>query len=70
MHFSTRASHHLDEGAIIQEVTAVHVAVRHFGKPSVSTQIAALRRLLKGEVDGAIGHYFEKVRKVSSIVSL
>lgn len=67
MHFSTRAFHRLDEGAIIQDITAVHVAVRHFGKPSVSTQIAALRRLLQGKVEGAMGHYFGKVRCVSSI---
>ncbi|KAI0038899.1 carbohydrate esterase family 9 protein [Auriscalpium vulgare] len=45
--FSLGALHKLEEGAVIQEVTALHVAVGHFGRqPSVSTQIAALRKLL------------------------
>jgi hypothetical protein len=44
--FSTGSAHKLEPGAVIQEVTGLHVAVRHFGTPSVSTQIAALRRLL------------------------
>ncbi|TFY72584.1 hypothetical protein EVG20_g397 [Dentipellis fragilis] len=44
--FSTGARHKLEEGAIIQEVTALHVAISHFGVPSVSTQIATLRKLL------------------------
>ncbi|THH19962.1 hypothetical protein EW146_g1322 [Bondarzewia mesenterica] len=44
--FSLGAFNKLERGAIIQEVTGLHVAVRHFGVPSVSTQIAALRRLL------------------------
>ncbi|TFK25671.1 amidohydrolase [Coprinopsis marcescibilis] len=62
VHFSTGASHALEEGAVLQEVTAVHVAVRRTGKPSVSTQIAALRRLLSGKVEGAVGGYFAQVR--------
>ncbi|KAF5370700.1 hypothetical protein D9758_002026 [Tetrapyrgos nigripes] len=44
--FSTGSSHKLEPGAVVQEVTGLHVSVRHFGTPSVSTQIAALRRLL------------------------
>ncbi|KAA1473973.1 carbohydrate esterase family 9 protein [Dentipellis sp. KUC8613] len=44
--FSTGARHKLEDGAVIQEVTALHVAISHFGSPSVSTQIAALRKLL------------------------
>ncbi|THH28656.1 hypothetical protein EUX98_g5538 [Antrodiella citrinella] len=44
--FSTGALHKLAEGAVLQEVTALHVSVRHFGSPSVSSQIGALRRLL------------------------
>jgi hypothetical protein len=43
--------HKLEEGAIYQEVTGLHVAVRRFGKnPSVSTQMAVLRNLLLGDV--------------------
>ncbi|KAG5648505.1 hypothetical protein DXG03_003116 [Asterophora parasitica] len=59
--FSLGAAHKLEAGAVIQDITAVHVSVRHFSKPSVSTQIAALRRLLLGPHKGATGHYFKKV---------
>jgi hypothetical protein len=45
--FSTGARHKLADGAVIQEVTALHFSVGHFAsRPSISTQIAALRRLL------------------------
>ncbi|KAN0129749.1 carbohydrate esterase family 9 protein [Lactarius tabidus] len=45
--FSTGATHKLDNGAVTQEITALHVSVGHFGrKPSISTQIAVLRGLL------------------------
>lgn len=45
--FSLGARHRLEDGAVVQEETALHVAVRHFGStPSVSTQIATLRQLL------------------------
>lgn len=64
MHFSTGGANKLEKGGVIQEITAVHVAVRHFGKPSISTQIAVLRRLLQGKVtEGAVGEYFEQIRK-------
>lgn len=64
--FSLGALNKLDDGAVIQEVTGMHVAVRYFGKstPSVSTQIAALRRLLLGKTDGASGRAFQQVREV------
>jgi hypothetical protein len=45
--FSTGAAHKLVDGAVIQDITALHVSVGHFGrKPSISTQIAVLRGLL------------------------
>lgn len=45
--FSTGAIHKLVDGAVIQEVTALHFSIGHFASgPSISTQIAALRRLL------------------------
>jgi hypothetical protein len=45
--FSTGAIHKLADGAVIQEVTALHFSVGHFAsRPSISTQIAALRHLL------------------------
>lgn len=45
-YFSLGVVHRLQRGAVIQDVTALHITIRHFGTPSVSTQIAALRRLL------------------------
>ena len=45
--FSTGAMHKLADGAVIQEVTALHFSIVHFAsRPSISTQIAVLRRLL------------------------
>ncbi|KAH9930391.1 carbohydrate esterase family 9 protein [Amylocystis lapponica] len=69
--FSTGALHKLDKGAVIQEVNAVHVTVRHFGSaPSISTQIAALRRLLLEPGKGASGKWFKDVSegKVTLVV--
>ena len=60
--FSTGAR--LDEFA--QDVAALHVTVQYYGgAPSVSTQIAALRKLLNGSGHGELGLWFEKVAKVS-----
>ncbi|KAG7098629.1 hypothetical protein E1B28_000547 [Marasmius oreades] len=59
--FSTGASHKLEEGAIIQEVTGLHFSVRHFGSPSVSTQIAVLRRLLLNPPEGDLGEQLKLV---------
>lgn len=63
-YFSTGAENKLQTGAILKEVTGLHLAVRHFGVPSVSTQIAALRRLLLRPDDGASGQWFKKVVQV------
>lgn len=57
----------MEESAVIQEITSVHVSVGHSSKPSVSTQIAALRRLLLGKIEGNAGTWFEKVSKVTLI---
>jgi imidazolonepropionase-like amidohydrolase len=63
--FSLGASHKLEHGAIFQEVTGLHVSVRHFGRePSVSTQIAALRRLLLEPSEGLTGEWFKEVKEV------
>lgn len=62
--FSLGARHKLERGAVIHEVTGVHVSIKHFGKPSVSTQVAALRRLLLGPSKGAAGDWFAKVKEV------
>ncbi|KDQ28082.1 hypothetical protein PLEOSDRAFT_1077055 [Pleurotus ostreatus PC15] len=62
--FSLSAKHKLEQGSIVKEVTGFHIAVRHNSKgPSVSTQIALLRRLLLAPVDGALGHHFRDVKK-------
>ncbi|KAF9501563.1 carbohydrate esterase family 9 protein [Pleurotus eryngii] len=62
--FSLSAKHKLEQGSIVKEVTGFHIAVRHNSKgPSISTQIALLRRLLLAPVDGALGHHFRDVKK-------
>lgn len=69
--FSTGARHKLDEDAIVQGTTAVHVSVRHMGSvPSVSTQVAALRRLLLEPMEGDAGAWFKDVSegKVTLVV--
>ncbi|KAI1784449.1 composite domain of metallo-dependent hydrolase [Ganoderma leucocontextum] len=62
--FSLAAPHKLAEGAVVQRAGAVHVAI-HRGEPqSVSTQIAALRRLLLlDRTEGDLGAWFAKVRQ-------
>ncbi|KAJ7636949.1 carbohydrate esterase family 9 protein [Roridomyces roridus] len=59
--FSTGAAHKLVDGAILQEVAAVHVAVSMSSRVSVSTQIAALRQLLLGGGKGEVQTYFGDV---------
>jgi hypothetical protein len=62
--FSTGAAHRLEDGAIIQDVAALHVQIGHSNKgPSVSTQIAALRNILLGEESS---NMFSEVAKVLS----
>ncbi|KAJ7841313.1 carbohydrate esterase family 9 protein [Mycena olivaceomarginata] len=60
--FSLGAAHKLERGAVLQEVTAVHMKVlQSLPGPSVSTQIALLRRLLLRPVDGPSKEWFLKV---------
>ncbi|KAI0930402.1 hypothetical protein AcV5_007126 [Taiwanofungus camphoratus] len=60
--FYTGAMHKLEEGAVIQDVNALHVTVRHFGGvPSISTQIATLRSLLLEPDEGDAGQWFRAV---------
>ena len=44
--FSLGAAHKLEKGAIVADAVALHVRVSMSGSASVSTQIAALRKLL------------------------
>lgn len=65
--FSLGAGHKLEVGALVQDVAAVHVNVRHFGGvPSISTQIATLRQLLLGGSEVKMAEEFRDVAKVSS----
>lgn len=66
--FSLDAMHRLEEGAIIQDVAALHISVRHFGgRPTISTQIATLRRLLLDPPKGASARWFKSVIDVSEL---
>lgn len=73
--FNTGAAHKLEEGAVVQNVAALHVSITLgsvFGgaSVSVSTQIAALRRLLLGGAGGDLGLQFERVVKVRFVNQL
>ncbi|KAJ7220042.1 carbohydrate esterase family 9 protein [Mycena pura] len=59
--FSLGAAHKLERGAVVQEITALHVSVSMSLEPSVSTQIALLRRQLLRPLDGVSKAWFEKV---------
>ncbi|KAF8590874.1 hypothetical protein K439DRAFT_1627298 [Ramaria rubella] len=61
--FSAGATNKLERGAVIQETTALHVSIGHSpgGIPSVSTQIATLRRLLFGSGEGELKKLFDAV---------
>ncbi|KAF8632752.1 hypothetical protein AX15_001695 [Amanita polypyramis BW_CC] len=50
--FDTGSSDSLERGAVVREETAVHVAINPSMSVSVSTQVAALRRLLFEDVGG------------------
>ncbi|KAG6849988.1 hypothetical protein H0H93_002778 [Arthromyces matolae] len=58
--FSTGAAHKLTPGAVVRDITALHVAVDD-SSISISTQIATLRRLLLGEGGGELGERFVEV---------
>ncbi|KAF8893823.1 carbohydrate esterase family 9 protein [Infundibulicybe gibba] len=62
--FSLGASQKLENGALIQDVTSVHVSIKHLSEtPSISTQVATLRRLLLGPLEGSSGNWFRRVRE-------
>jgi hypothetical protein len=49
---------------VIKDVVALHVSLSKGSQVSTSTQIALLRRLLDGEVNGEVGHWFKEVKRV------
>ncbi|GAA5934442.1 hypothetical protein JCM3775_000359 [Rhodotorula graminis] len=52
--FRTGAAHVLEDGAILNEAAALHVAIGHFGGPApVALEIAELRSLLLGGLDNS-----------------
>jgi hypothetical protein len=69
--FRTGSAHAMEQGAIVQDIAALHVTV---GKAhpllnpgvSVSTQIAGLRRLLNGweSTDKETGFWFRRAAEV------
>ncbi|KAL1938740.1 hypothetical protein VTO73DRAFT_11343 [Trametes versicolor] len=61
--FSTVSHHKLEDGALLQDVGALHVSISPVGVPSVSTQIAALRHLLLGKTKGELGHALDGVKQ-------
>lgn len=71
--FSLDSPHKLANGSVVEE-GGVHVSVGHgHGQASISTQIAALRRLLLQAVDGSgtgqgeASRWYESVVNVSSL---
>ncbi|PVF97469.1 hypothetical protein CPB86DRAFT_423305 [Serendipita vermifera] len=57
--FSVGAQNRLSKGALLKSIAALHVTIDHESeKPSVSSQIAALRHLLSRKGNGMIGRYF------------
>jgi len=62
--FSLGASNKIEKNAVIQDITGLHVSVRHFERPSVSSQVASLRHLLLGPPAGAMGAHFQRVKEV------
>ncbi|KAL5495679.1 hypothetical protein ACEPAI_1142 [Sanghuangporus weigelae] len=60
--FSLGSAHKLEEGAVVQNAVAVHVAIGHsVASGSVSTQIAALRHLLLDPPSGDAEKWFKEV---------
>jgi hypothetical protein len=65
--FSTVAANKLVEGAVIQQIAALHVALSLNSQISVSTQIATLRGLLLGGGHGELAQRFGDVVAVYSL---
>lgn len=64
--FSLGAAHKLEKGAVIKDVVALHIGIRMGGENSISTQVATLRHLLLGDVEGDLGAWFKKAAEVST----
>ena len=63
--FGLGSSHKLEPGAVVASEAAVHVSIGHsVASGSVSTQVAALRRLVFEPPPGDTGRYFKQVANV------
>lgn len=49
---------------MIQEEAALHFTISALGQPSISTQVAALRRILLHKQEGDLGHWIKQVHHV------
>ncbi|EKM54391.1 uncharacterized protein PHACADRAFT_258201 [Phanerochaete carnosa HHB-10118-sp] len=58
--FSLGAATKLELGAVVSDVTALHVALTHGDTPSVSTEVAALRRILLHPPEGEGQEWYKK----------
>lgn len=65
--FSNGAAHALEGGAIVKDITALHVDISASNKrqPSVSTQIGLLRTILLSNDESKVTSWFKKVVEVS-----
>ncbi|KAI0342088.1 composite domain of metallo-dependent hydrolase [Trametopsis cervina] len=61
--FSLGASSKLEEGAIVQAIVALHVTLGHGSRPSLSTEIATLRRFILHPPGGKAEHWIHKLAK-------
>lgn len=62
--FSTAPANKLEQGAVIQGVTALHVSVGHGSLPSLSTTVGALRRMLLDPLGGDAGYWIHALTQV------
>ncbi|KAF8904152.1 hypothetical protein CPB85DRAFT_1225892 [Mucidula mucida] len=59
--FSTGAKHKLERGAVIKDVSGLHVTLSMSASHSISTMIGTLRRLLSGASHGNIGEQSKRI---------
>lgn len=65
--FFTGAANKLEDHAVLSRLTALHVKIGDMGRrPSVSTQIAALRKALSGGFKGERHKWYKQVAEASS----
>lgn len=67
--FSNGGAHPLEDGAILKDVTALHVQISAGGQPSRSTQIGLLRQILLSKDDSTVTRWFRQVTEVRKIAA-